>query len=179
MAPWPWQMENTVVDSARHSRGQPHPALHHSFPAPTSSGRPSPWNCCTLWSIGSWLYQFFFFLLMLCLFFFFSFKASSEETALSIICRSFFHGEEQEGVPSAMRFHLLNPISGSHRSLPCRAQFAASPEAWGRGPSRRRVILRTLSLLGETNVLCYVWCVPSIPPAERQKSLHERQRALQ
>ena len=121
----------------------------------------------------------FFFLLMLCLFFFFSFKASSEETALSILCRSFFHGEEQEGVPSAMRFHLLNPISGSHRSLPCRAQFAASPEAWGRGPSRRRVILRTLSLLGETNVLCYVWCVPSIPPAERQKSLHERQRALQ
>lgn len=134
-----------------------------------------------LYSLEHWelALPIFFFLLMLCLFFFFSFKASSEETALSIICRSFFHGEEQEGVPSAMRFHLLNPISGSHRSLPCRAQFAASPEAWGRGPSRRRVILRTLSLLGETNVLCYVWCVPSIPPAERQKSLHERQRALQ
>lgn len=62
MAPWPWQTENTVVDSARHSRGQPRPALHRSFPASTSSSRPSPWDCCALWSIGSWLYRFFFFL---------------------------------------------------------------------------------------------------------------------
>lgn len=130
-------------------------------------------------ALGVGFTDFFFFGLCF-VFCFFSFKAFSkfEERALSIICRPFFHGEEQEGVPSAMRFHLLNPISGSRRSLPCQAQFTASSEAWGRGPSRR-AILRTRSLLGEMNVLCYVWCVPSIPPAERQKSLRERQRALQ
>lgn len=117
---------------------QPCPALHHSFPAPTSSSRPSPETVVLSGALGVGFTDFFFFFCLCFVFCFFSFKASSkfEETALSIICRSFFHGEEQEGVPSAMRFHLLNPISGSRRSLPCQAQFTASSEAWGRGPSR-------------------------------------------
>ena len=171
MAPWPWQMENTVVDSARHSGGQPHPALHHSFPASTSSSRPSPWDCCTLRSIGSWLYQFSFFCLCF-VFFFFSFKATSDlkgqfsllSVGLSSMARS------RKGYPLQCVFHHLNPISGSRRSLSCQAQFAASPEAWGRGPSRRRVILRTQpSRRNECLVLSL--CVPSVPLSERQRAL--------
>ncbi|XP_069414044.1 sin3 histone deacetylase corepressor complex component SDS3 isoform X1 [Ovis canadensis] len=131
-----WQMENTVVDSTRHSRGSPAP------PCIILSLRQlllvvRPLRLLYSGALGVGFTDFFFFCLCF-VFCFFSFKASSkfEETALSIICRSFFHGEEQEGVPSAMRFHLLNPISGSRRSLPCQAQFTASSEAWGRGPGR-------------------------------------------
>lgn len=137
MAPWPWQMENTVVDSTRHSRGSPAPpCIILSLRQLLLVVRPLR----LLYSLEHWelALPIFFFFCLCFVFCFFSFKASSkfEETALSIICRSFFHGEEQEGIPSAMRFHLLNPISGSRRSLPCQAQFTASSEAWGRGPRR-------------------------------------------
>lgn len=122
----------------------------------------------------------FFFLLMLCLFFFFSFKATSDlkgqfsllSVGLSSMARS------RKGYPLQCVFHHLNPISGSRRSLPCQVQFAASPEAWGRGPSRRRVILRTQpSRRNECLVLRL--CVPSVPLSERQEHSRGRQRALQ
>lgn len=113
-------------------------------------------------------------------FFFFSFKATSDlkgqfsllSVGLSSMARS------RKGYPLQCVFHHLNPISGSRRSLPCQAQFAASPEAWGRGPSRRRVILRTQpSRRNECLVLRL--CVPSVPLSERQEHSRGRQRALQ
>lgn len=46
------------------------PALHHSFPAPTSSSRPSPETVVLSGALGVGFTDFFFFLLMLCLLFF-------------------------------------------------------------------------------------------------------------
>lgn len=175
---WPWKMENTVVDSARRPCGQVLPAFVSFFP------------CLDFFQSSVTMRLFYFqenweFALLISLFFactlsFFFFKASFEfeGTSLLIICRSCCH-EEREGVPSSVHFHVLNLISGSCSYLPCQAQFTVSPEAWGRGPSRRRLILLALSLLGEMNALCNIWRMPSIPPAERQKNSPGRRHALQ
>lgn len=116
--------------------------------------------------------------LLICLFFcfvvFFSPKVPLSWKGhffLLSIFRSFYHEEEQEGIHSAMDFHVLNMISGSCSYFLCRAQFSVSPEAWGRGPSRRRLILLALSLLREINAFCNIWRMPCTPLAERQKSL--------
>lgn len=71
---------------------------------------------------------------------------------------------------SAMDFHVLSLISGSCSYFPCQAQFSVSPEAWGRGPSRRRFVLQALNLL-RNKCLCNTWRMPCTPLAERQKSL--------
>lgn len=99
---------------------------------------------------------------------------------LLIVFRSFYHEEEQEGgIHSPVDFHVLNLISGSCSYSPCQAQFGISPEAWGRGPSRRRLILLALSLLREINALCNIWrSMPSTPLVERQKNLPGGLRAL-
>lgn len=66
-------------------------------------------------------------------------------------------------------FHVLNLVSGSHSYVPCWARFTVSPEAWGRGPSRRRLILLALSLLRKINALRNIWHTPSILLAEQQE----------
>lgn len=143
-----------MVDSTRHSRGSPAPpCIILSLRQLLLVVRPLR----LLYSLEHWelaLPDFFFFCLCFVFFVFFSFKASSkfEETALSIICRSFFHGRGAGRVPSAMRFHLLNPISGSRRSLPWLKHSSLLPQKLG--AEVPEVILRTLSLLGEMNMSC-------------------------
>lgn len=110
-------------------------------------------------------------LLFFCFFFFSKASFEFEGTFLFTIFRSFYHEEEQEGIYPTVHFHVLNLISASHSYFPCGAQFAVSPEAWGRGPSRRRLILLALSLLREVNASCNIWRTPSSPLAERQKHL--------
>lgn len=158
MAPWPWQMENTMVDSARHSGGQPHPALHHSFPVSTSSSRPSPWDCCTLRSIGSWLYQFSFFLLMLCLYFL-SFNAASDLkgqfSLLSIGLSSMERSRKGYPLQCVFTFWIqsvdhVGPFLVKRSSL--------LPQKLGAEVLAEGESFSGLSLLRETNVLCYV-CV--------------------
>lgn len=105
--------------------------------------------------LGVCFTDFFVFCLYFVFFFFFKASFEFEGTSLLIICRSCCH-EEREGVPSSVHFHVLNLISGSCSYLPCQAQFTISPEAWGRDPSRRRLILLALSLLGEMNALCNI-----------------------
>ena len=163
-------MENTVVDSARHFRGQSLPSLFHSL-LPRLLPASSHHETIVLSGVlGVW----FTYLFLVFAFFFFPPKLPLSLKAhffLLIIFRSFYHEEEQEGIHSTMHFHVLNLISASHSYFPCRAQFAVSPEAWGRGPSRRRLILLALSLLREINALWNIWCMPSSPLAEPQKHL--------
>lgn len=156
--------------------------LCYSSPASILFSRQLAWDYF-IRSIGSLLYLLLCCLIILCLIFFFKpplslFKASFEfeETTLLVTCRSFYHEQAQEVIHSTVHFWVLNLISGSHSYLPCQAQFTVSSEAWGRGPSRGRLILLALSLLGEINTLCNIWRMPSIPLAERQTFAWETMR---
>lgn len=97
---------------------------------------------------------------------------------LLIIFSSFYREEEQKGILSTVRFHVLNQISGSQSYSPCRAQFTVSPGAWGRGPSRKRLILLALSLLREINALRNIWRMPCVPRVNGQTHLPGGLRAL-
>lgn len=165
-------MESTVVDSLRHFCGRSLPTLS-VFSASTSSRDRSPGDYFTFRSTGGLIYLPF-----ISLFFaytcFWKPLSLKGQLFLLIIFRSLYHGEEQEGIHSPVHFHILNLISGSRSYFPRRAQFTISPEAWGRGPSRRRWILLALSLLGQINALCDIWRTLSIPLAEWWKTLPGR-----
>lgn len=131
------------------------------FPASTSSSHQSPWDYTGV--LGVWLTYFFIFCLVCVLF-----KAlfEFEGTSLFINYLKFFlpwRGTERDTLYDA--FHVLNQISGAHRYFSCWAQFTVPPEAWGRGPRRRRWILLARSLLREINALCNIRHMPSIPLA--------------
>lgn len=163
LAPWPWNMENAVVDSARHFCGQPLPSLFHSFLPRLLPAFSRHETVQEYWAFD-WLISLFF--CFACVLFKASFEF--EGTSLFINYLLFFlpwRGTERDTFYSA--FHVLNQMSGSQSYSPCRAQFTVSPGAWGRGPRRRRLILLALSLLREINALCNIWHMPSIPWAER------------
>lgn len=177
IAPWPWKMENTVVDSARHFCGQPLPSLCHSF-RPRLLPAISPHETVLLLGV---LRVWFTYVFSFCLYFVLFFKpplSLKGHLSLLIIFRSFCHEEEQEGIHSAVRFHAFSLISGPRTYFTCWTQFTICPEAWGRGPSRRRLVLLALSLLGEINAWCNIWRMPSTPQAERQKNMPGSLRAL-
>lgn len=135
------------MDSARRFWWQPLQCLHYSFlPRPLPAG--SHHELLFLGVLRVRFTNFFVFLLILCLFILFFLKPPLSLKGhlfffFFLVFRSFY----QEGIYFALHFHGLNLISGSRSSFPCRAQFTVSPEAWGRGPSRRRLILLALSFL--------------------------------
>lgn len=172
MAPWPWQMENTVVDSTRHSRGSPAPpCIILSLRQLLLVVRPLR----LLYSLEHWelaLPIFFFFAYALSFVFSLLKPLLSLKRQLSLLSVGLSSmARSRKGYPLQCVFTFwiqsvdhVGPFLVKHSSL--------LPQKLG-AEVLEEVILRTLSLLGEMNVLCYVWCVPSIPPAERQKNLHE------
>lgn len=112
IAPWPWKMENTVVDPARHFCGQP---LHLcvilsclNFFQPSLTMR--------LLLLGVVGVRFTYFLIF-CFYFVSPFLGHplslKGHLFLLIIFRSFNHEKEQEGIHSTMHFQVLKLISGS------------------------------------------------------------------
>lgn len=163
MAPWPWQMENTVVDSTRHSRGSPAPPCIILSCAQLLLVCPSPET--VVLSLEHWELAL---PMVYALSLFFSFKASwSEETAFLLSVGLSSMARSRKGYPLQCVFNFWTNQWINVRSLPCQ-HSSLLPQKLG-AEVLAEVILRTLSLLGEMNVLCYVWCVPSIPPLKDRK----------
>lgn len=147
---------------------QPRPALHHSFPAPTSSSRPSPETVVLSGALGVGFTDFFFFFAYALSFVFSLLKPllslKRQLSLLSVGLSSMARSRKGYPLQCVFTFWIqsvdhIGPFLVKHSSL--------LPQKLG-AEVLEEVILRTLSLLGEMNVLCYVWCVPSIPPAERK-----------
>lgn len=100
IAPWPWKMENTVVDSERHFCGQPLPSLFYSFLPRLLPAISRHETIQEYWEFD-WLISLFF---ALCVCVLKPYLSTKGLLFLLIILSSFYHEEEQKGIHPTRHF---------------------------------------------------------------------------